>query len=160
MTVHASEKYAALIVTIGSRACAIPLSHVAEIMRPLPIEPIARMPDFIRGISLIRGIAVPVVDLTALVSNCVAGATYQRLVSVKLGDRRVALGVDGVVGVKNLDAAQFAELPPLFREGNAGPIEAIGMSDAQLLLILRATRLVPDEVWTRLELARSDRTDG
>ena len=141
----------ALIVMIGTRACAIPLLHVAETMRPLPVEPVAGMPDFVQGVSVIRGTPIPVVDLAALLENRGSSPTHGRFVTVKVGERRVALGVDRVVGVKNLDPARTGELPPLFRNSNAGLIEAIGASDAQLLFVLCAARLVPEEVWAILE---------
>ena len=58
-----------LVVTAGALDCGIPLSHVAEIMRPLPIEPIAGMPHFVRGIALIRGAPTPVVNLMAILNG-------------------------------------------------------------------------------------------
>jgi chemotaxis signal transduction protein len=36
-------------------------------------------------------------------------------------------------------------------------IEAIGTRDAQLLVVLRAARIVPDEVWTSLAKAEATR---
>ncbi|HEX7478651.1 MAG TPA: chemotaxis protein CheW [Polyangiales bacterium] len=155
--VRATEGSPALIVTVGARACAIPLHHVAETMRPLPIEPVAEMPDFVRGVSVIRGAPTPVIDLNALLGNGENSATYGRFVTMKLGERRVALGVDGVVGLRNLDSAQLGELPPILRDVAADLIEAIGTRDAQLLVVLRAARIVPDEVWTTLAAAQATR---
>ena len=62
MTVRAWERIPVLVVMVGARACAIPLDHVAETMRPLPIEPVAGTPGFVRGVSVIRGAPTPVVD--------------------------------------------------------------------------------------------------
>jgi purine-binding chemotaxis protein CheW len=155
MTVRVSEGRPALIVTVGARACAIPLHHVAETMRPLPIEPFAEMPDFVRGVSVIRGAPVPVVDLKALLENGETSATYGRFVTLKLGERRVAIGVDTVVGLRTLDSAQLGELPPILRDVTAGLIEAIGTRDAQLLVVLRSARIVPHEVWATLAAAEA-----
>jgi len=80
-------------------------------MRPLPIEPVAGTPGFVRGVSVIRGAPTPVVDLKALLENGENSATYGRFVTIKLGERRVAIGVDGVVGLTNLDSAQLGDLP-------------------------------------------------
>jgi purine-binding chemotaxis protein CheW len=154
-TVRACEKSPVLVVMVGGRACAIPLHHVKEIMRPLPIKPVAGTPGFVRGVSLIRGAPTPVVDLKALLENGENSATYGRFVTMKLGERRVAIGVDGVVGLRNLDSAQLGELPPILRDVAADLIEAIGICDAQLLLVLRAARIVPDEVWTTLAAAEA-----
>jgi purine-binding chemotaxis protein CheW len=136
----------ALIVTAGTRSCAIPLCHVAETMRPLPVEPLTGMPEFVRGVSVIRGAAVPVVDLAALLENGRPGATCGRFVTLKLGERRVAIAVDTVVGARDLQPAELGELPPILRDASAGLIEMIGTRDAQLLVVLRASCIVPDEV--------------
>jgi purine-binding chemotaxis protein CheW len=155
--VRAWEKSPVLIVMAGARACAIPLDHVAETMRPLPIEPVAGTPGFVRGVSLIRGAPTPVVDLKALLGNVENSATYGRFVTIKLGERQAAIGVDGVIGLANLDSAQLAELPPILEDVAAGLIEAIGTRDAQLLVVLRAARIVPDAVWTTLAAAEATR---
>jgi purine-binding chemotaxis protein CheW len=143
----------ALIVTVGACACAIPMRHVVETMRPLPIESVPEMPDFVRGVSLIRGAPVPVIDLGVLLEIGEPSASYGRFVTLRLGERRVALGVDAVIGSRNLDPAQLEQLPPLLHDGTADRIEAIGTRDAQLLLVLRAARIVPDAVWATLEKA-------
>lgn len=151
MTIGAAERDRALIVTIATRACAIPIHYVAETMRPLPIEAIAGMPDFVRGVSLIRGVPIPVIDLATLLRATDGSITYGRFVTLKIGGRRAAIAVDGVVGLRNLDLTQVGELPPLLRAAGADIIDAIGTCDAQLLVVLRAMRIVSDEVWRALE---------
>ena len=69
----------------------------------------------------------------------------------------MAVGVDGVVGLRNLDSAQLGELPPMLRDVAADLIEAIGTRDAQLLVVLRAARIVPDEVWATLAAGAATR---
>ena len=153
LTVRASEISPVLVVMLGARACAFPLQHVAETMRPLPIEPIAGTPGFVRGVSVIRGLPTPVVDLKALLENSDNSPSYGRFVTLKYDTRRVVTGVDSVVGLRNLDSAQLAELPPLLRDVTADLIESFATLDAQLLLVLHAARIVPDEVWATLAAA-------
>ena len=155
MTVDASESSLVLVVTVGARICALPLHHVVETMRPLPIEPVAGTPGFVCGVSVIRGTPTPVVDLKVLLENGENSAGYGRFVTLKLGERRVAIGVDGVVGMRNLNSAQLEELPPLLRDATADLIEAIGSRDGLLLVVLNTARIVPDEVWTSLAAAET-----
>ena len=153
LTVRASEISPVLVVMLGARACAFPLQHVAETMRPLPIEPIAGTPGFVRGVSVIRGLPTPVVDLKALLENSDNSPSFGRFVTLKYDARRVVIGVDSVVGLRNLDAAQLGELPPLLQDVTADLIDLFGTLDAQLLLVLHAARIVPDEVWSTLAAA-------
>ena len=150
LTVSATQVSPVFVVMVGARACAFPLHHVAETMRPLTIKHVAGTPGFVCGVSVIRGMPTPVVDLKALLENCENSPSYGRFVSLKLEDRRVVIGVDSVVGLINLDSTQMGELPPLLKDLDANLIESFGSRDAQLLLVLRAARIVPEEVWTTL----------
>jgi purine-binding chemotaxis protein CheW len=138
----------ALVVGVKGRRCAVLLHHVIEIMRPLPIEPIPGVPSFVQGVSIIRGIPTPVVDLGVLlgVPSCVA----DRFVTLRLGDRQVALSVDSVLGVSELDASKIRGLPPLLQEASKDVIETMGTLDEQLLVVLCAGWELPDEVWLAL----------
>jgi purine-binding chemotaxis protein CheW len=155
LNARTSEICPVFVVMVGARACAFPLHHVAETMRPLPIKPVAGMPGFVRGVSVIRGMPTPVVDLKALLENSENSSSYGHFVTLNLDARRVAIGVDSVVGLRNLDLSQLGELPPLLRDVTSELIESIGTRDAQLLLVLRASHIVPDEVWTTLAAAET-----
>jgi purine-binding chemotaxis protein CheW len=129
--------------------------YVAETMRPLPVAPVLGTPEYVRGLSVIRGAPVPVVDLPALL-DCRASGTSStgRFVTVKAGDRRFALAVDSVIGIRELDATQLEELPPLLRHADVDLIEAIGVADAQLLVVLRGARILSEEAWQAIEAGR------
>jgi purine-binding chemotaxis protein CheW len=119
-------------------------------MRPLPFRSVAGTPSFVRGVAIIRGAPTPVIDLKALLENSENSPSYGRFVSLKLEDRRIVVGVDSVVGLKHLDSLQLGELSPLLRDVKVDLIESFGTLDAELLLVLRAARIVPDEVWATL----------
>jgi purine-binding chemotaxis protein CheW len=155
LTSRALETSPVLVVMVGALACALPLHHVAETLRPLPIKPVAGTPSFVRGVSVIRGTPTPVVDLKALLENGENSPSYGRFVTLKLDDRRVAIGVDSVVGLRNLDSAQLGDLPPLLRDVSADLIESFRARDEELLLVLHAARIVPDDVWTTLAAAEA-----
>jgi purine-binding chemotaxis protein CheW len=141
----------ALLVWAGGRLCAVALEHVGEIMRPLPTEAVVGVPPFVRGIAVIRGVPTPVVDVAVLLDG--AHGTIGRFVTMNVGGWRVALGVGAVTGIRDLASVELAAMPPLLGGVGAELIEAIGAADSRLLVVLRAARVVPDEVWTRLAAA-------
>ena len=136
----------ALILGVQTRMCAVPLSHVIETMRPLPTEVISGVPEFVRGVAIIRGIPTPVVDLGA-----VMGASSEhggeRFVTVRAGSRQVALLVSTVLGIRDLDALTMNELPPLLQGASQDAIETIGTLDERLLEVLQDGWKLPEEVW-------------
>jgi purine-binding chemotaxis protein CheW len=104
---------------------------------------------------MIRGVPTPVVDLRALLENGECSATFGRFVTLKVADRQVAIIVDSIVGMRTLDSVEPGELPPMLRDVASGLIEAIATRDEQLLMVLRAASIVPDEVWTVFEAAQA-----
>ena len=59
----------ALILLAGDQLCALPVGHVGETMRPLPVETLAGGPPFAPGVSVIRGQPTPVVDLAEVLGR-------------------------------------------------------------------------------------------
>lgn len=129
----------ALLCRVGGRVCAIPLAEVVETLRPLPIEPMGGAPAFVLGAAVIRGRALPVVDAAQLLGE--PGGAPTRFVTVRAGDREVALAVDAVLGVGALTAAEVAQLPPLLGDAG-GVVAALASRDAALLVVLRGARVV------------------
>ncbi len=140
-----------LLCRLDNRLCALPLEQVVEIMRPLPVEPLAAAPPFVRGLSIIRGTPVPVVGTPVPVVDValLLGAPRNRstrYVTIRAGARHVAIEVGEVLGVRVLPLEKLQAVPPLFREATADVVSAIGAADDQLLLVLRSARLVPDSL--------------
>ena len=137
-----------LVVGVQGRLCAVSLTHVIEIMRPLSVEPISDVPPFVLGISIIRGIPTAVVDLGTLLG--MPGGATDRFVTLRVGGRQVAISVDSVLGVRELDLSKLGEVPPLLHGASKNAIEAMGTLDEQLLVVLCAGWELPDEVWQTL----------
>lgn len=139
-----------LLVRVGAQLCALAIEHVDETMRPLPVRAVAGVPSFVRGVAVIRGMPVPVVDAASLLGQPEA-ASPARFVAVKALERRVALAVDEVVGVKRLDPEQLSRLPPLLAAASDQVVAAIGILDTELLMVLRSGKLVPDDARAALD---------
>lgn len=131
---------------------AVPLGHVRETMRPLPVTPLADMPAFLVGVAVIRGVPTPVVDVASLILAPEA-TVPSRFVCVRVEERVVALAFDAVIGVRELPASVARGLPALLAQTATGIVEAIGVLDASLLLILGTALSIPESVWSRLESA-------
>lgn len=138
----------ALIVLAGDQPCALPLSAVGECLRPLPVRKLADVPAYVRGLSTIRGEAVPVLDLGLLVAGRSAEPT--RFVTVRSAHGPVALAVTAVEGVARLGAGAFESLPPAVSGAASGALSGLAVRDGEVLALLAALKLVPEELWPRL----------
>lgn len=150
----------ALVVRAHARACAIPIGYVVETMRRWPVAPLEGMPRFVLGVSVIRGAPTPVLDLGTLLDGggeTEASATSARFVTVTTGPRRFALAVDAVAGVRELNSGKLEALPRFMEGAARGAIEAVIAEDAELVVLLAAMRLVPDELSAALFRAEAPR---
>jgi purine-binding chemotaxis protein CheW len=132
-----------LLIRVGSQLAALPLSDVVETLRPLPCEAAPGAPPFVIGVSVIRGQPVTVVDLARLLGA--QAHTIGRFVTVRAGDRRIALAVDAVVGTEMLDPARLVALPPLLSAGS-DVVRALAALDRQLLVVLESGRAWADKI--------------
>jgi purine-binding chemotaxis protein CheW len=140
-----------LLCRAGAHLYGMPLEHVIESMRALPIDPVSGAPACVRGLSIIRGRPVAVVDPGLLLDD--RPTDPNRLVTIRVGRRTVALVAEEVVGIRAVTADQSRELPPLLKDAAGDRISAIATLDDELLFLLRAAKIVPEEVIDRLEVA-------
>lgn len=138
-----------LLVRAGAHLCAVPLDHVIEILRPQPLRRVMGVPAWIEGLAIIRGVATPVVDAACLLEGQASAEPVRRLALLSTSRGPVALGARDVIGVRRFDAGVL-NLPPLLSRERAEPIEATGTAGAELLLVLRASCLVPEAAWQTL----------
>lgn len=140
--VTASGVAHAVVFRAGAGLCAVLASSVHEVMRPLPVQPLSSPLACVLGAALIRGAAVPVVDVHALLTG-EAGTAIERYVVVRAATRRVALATGVVLGVLPLTALTLTEAPPLLSHAAADTMDALGRLDDELVTVLRAARLLP-----------------
>ncbi len=146
-----------LVTHVGGLLCALPIGHVVETMRPLPIEPIAAVGaelPFVAGVSVVRGAPIPVVDVARLLDQRAGAQTRFVIVRTSGSDARIALWVDAVIDVRSFERVAIADLPPLLQGANRDVVSAIGTLDRALLVVLNAGRVVPPEAWQAIR--RSD----
>ena len=154
MAVERSDYRPFLICRCNGWRCALPLEHVVETMRPLPVAPVAGAPDFVLGVAVVRGALAPVVDLTRVL-GAQADTRPQRFVTLRVGARQVALALESVIGVVTLPAALIQDTPPLTRTAAPGAVASITTHDAELLAVIEGSRLLSDDAWRVLEAAEA-----
>lgn len=151
-----------LVFRVHNHLAAIGLVHVTEVLRPLPVEPLAGMPPYVQGICVLRGRPVPVVDVARLLGRDdgerggsrerAAAHKSERFVGVRTGTQTAALVVDTVVGIRDVPLDLLHDLSSVT---NSATCAAVGTVDAEPLLLLAAARLIPESVWETLEEAAS-----
>jgi purine-binding chemotaxis protein CheW len=134
----------ALLFRAGSRLCAVRSDDVIETMRPLTTRPLAGTPAFVRGVSIVRGVPTPVVDVARLLGG--ERAEVCRFVAVRTEHGPVVFATGAVLGIRTTAPGDGSGHPGLV--GAAGRLVAgVGVLDGEPVLLLQSRRVVPDEVW-------------
>jgi purine-binding chemotaxis protein CheW len=127
---------------------AMRLGYVTEVVRPLPVEPLAGVPPFVRGFCVLRGVPTPVVDIRVLLGGEPAAAARPgRFVGTSTDRSTVALAVDEIIGIRNLPLDLLYDLPTAFAPDMCESVAAAGVEP---MLVLSSARVVPDSVWAVL----------
>ena len=135
-----------LVFRAGRLLCALHLDEVIETMRPLAVHPLAGTPAFVRGISIMRGIPAPVIDVARLLGGTDAPAS--RFVAVRTGRGPIAFATGEVLGIQPIIAAETErQYTPLLGVAPTRLVAAIGTLHTEPLFLMQSMRLVPDEVW-------------
>ncbi|WIM93677.1 chemotaxis protein CheW [Actinoplanes oblitus] len=145
----------ALVFRAGPLYCALTLNEVLETMRPLPTRPLAGTPPYVLGLTILRGEPAPVIDVTRLLTGTTS--EIDRYVAVRAGRGPVACATGPVLGVRTVEATAPDGPNTLFTGASRSLVAAVGTIGTEPLLVLRAIRTVPDEVW---ELAGRDGGTG
>jgi purine-binding chemotaxis protein CheW len=145
-----------LIVRAGGRLCGLPLSSVVEIMRPLPVQALAGLPAYLRGLAVIRGQPLPVVDVSTLLAG-VADDRIGRFLTMRGEGRPFSLAVEAVLGMRAVDRTGLRAIPEL-REPARELVDSVGALGTELLTVLKASRAFSDEMWAGIHQAQGPRS--
>jgi purine-binding chemotaxis protein CheW len=98
-----------VVFTLDEYLYALPLPAVKKVIHAVEIRHLPKAPEIISGIINIKGQIIPVVDIRkrfGLVAREID--PDDRLIIADTGKREVAILVDTVTGIKNLEPRQFS----------------------------------------------------
>src|SRR4051794_30092171 len=110
-----SAGMASLVFRAGPLLCALRLDEVVETMRPLETRPLGGTPAFVKGISVLRGVPTPVIDVARLLGG--GDAVAERYVVARTERGPVALATGLVLGIRNVDPDASANGHPALLGG-------------------------------------------
>ena len=120
---------------------------VREIIRTVPITPVPRTPDFIRGVVNLRGTIIPVVDLRMKFDMESGPIEDGCIIVVESRGVRMGVIVDRVAEVLEIDAKDIEDAPAFAPDVVTDYILGIGKSKDGVKLLLDIDKVLsPDEL--------------
>jgi purine-binding chemotaxis protein CheW len=145
---------------VGGEECGLDIGSITEVVRPLKITPLPRMPEFVEGVINLRGLIIPIVDLRKrfalakisddrramrmiITRGAVPGATGA-------GKELLGLVVDSVNEVLQMPEKDIEPPPSAATGENADFITGMGKVGDRLIILLDITRILSQQERTAL----------
>lgn len=132
-----------LVFELANELYAIPANLVREVARFRSFTLVPGAPAALPGVISMRGAVTPVVDLrAALRLPTIEPNRAARFILVRLSDIDMALIVDRVYDLEELDVRQFLPTPVTLDQGRVGLVSNIAQHNEQTLALLDLEALV------------------
>lgn len=159
---HLAGKY--MTFKVDNQVYGLGIMRVREIIRPLDITRIPRVPEFLRGVINLRGKVIPVIDLRmtfGMPAIELGSESVIIVVQYRCGNQDTTAGilVDEVVEVLDI-AASNIEPPPTYagESLDADFILGIGKHNDIVLFLLDVSRVLVGEEQLLAGLSKTDET--
>ena len=141
-----------LVFSLGEEEYAIDILKVQEIRGYENVTRIANAPAFIKGVTNLRGIIVPIVDLRIkfhLDTIEYGGQTV--VIVVNVGERVVGIVVDGVSDVMTLTPEQIKPAPEFGVTLSSDFLSGLGSLEDRMLVLVDIDKLLTSEEMALVE---------
>lgn len=135
-----------LVFTLGDEEYGIDILKVQEIRGYDQVTRIANTPAFIKGVTNLRGVIVPIIDLRVKFSQQDVSYNENTVVIVlNFSQRVVGIVVDGVSDVLSLSADQIRPAPEFAVTLSTEYLTGLGALDERMLILVDIEKLLSSE---------------
>jgi len=143
-----------LVFTLGDEEYGIDILKVQEIRGYDQVTRIANTPDFIKGVTNLRGVIVPIVDLRVKFSQQDVEYNDNTVVIVlNFGQRVVGIVVDGVSDVLSLASDQIRPAPEFAVTLSTEYLTGLGALGDRMLILVNIEKLLNSDEMALLDSA-------
>ncbi len=151
-----------VVFRLGKELYGINISYVNAIENAQQVVRVPNASSNIKGIINLRGEVIPVVNLRAkfnVPDTAAPGET--ELVIINLERNKIALEVDGVEEIHNIDAADIADMPVIAKGMGVEYFESVAKANGRLIIMINPHELLSeDESRTVDKLTESTETNN
>ncbi|WP_433637280.1 chemotaxis protein CheW [Kluyvera georgiana] len=141
-----------LVFTLGNEEYGVEILKVQEIRGYDRVTRIANTPDFIIGVTNLRGVIVPIVDLRVKFQQVVGEFNENTVIIIlNIGERVVGIIVDGVSDVLSLTSEQIRPAPDFSVTLSTEYLLGLGSVDERMLILVDIEKLLNSEEMALVE---------
>jgi purine-binding chemotaxis protein CheW len=136
-----------LTFSLGEEEYAVELDVVNEIIKTREVTEIPRVPSFIRGVISLRGIIVPVFDLSRRLNiGVVDDCKSTRIVVCQKEGKLAGLLVDCINQVVKISVCNIEPPPTVLSGLDRDFVEGVGRVDGRMLILLNLSHVINAEL--------------
>ncbi len=136
-----------LTFSLGNEDYALDINSIHEIIKPREITDIPRVPEFILGIISLRGIILPVFDLTRrLRLGSAEVSPHSRIIICEYGECTAGLLVDHINQVVRIKKEEIEPPPAVLSGLDRDLIEGVGRQEGKMMILLNLKCVLDPEL--------------
>jgi len=153
ITVTAEEEDAAapvnelelLAFNVGSEEYAVKLSDMREIIRSQTITPIPRSPEYLRGVTFLRGKILPVIDLGKRLGLEWESGMLQKIIVISASNAPLGILIGSGIDVLRCRENEVLPPPSTLDESEIGIIEGVVNINNRFISVLNVNNILKAE---------------
>ena len=127
---------------LGDQHLGVDIMAIREIRAWSPTTPLPNVPAHVRGVVNLRGVVLPVIDLSQRLGwGTTEPSARHVIIVVRIGDQLQGIVVDAVSDIVTLGAEDCQPVPDVGDAAAAAYLEGIATLDDRLIMILALDRL-------------------
>lgn len=140
-----------VVFNIGNESYGVEIDSVESIIKMQDITKLPHAPEFVEGVTNLRGSVVPIVDLRKRFGlECEAPTRDTRIMIINLNDTLVGMVVDSVTQVVRISEDAIEPPPQMSVTANSAFIKGIAKFDNMLIILLDLKKVLSNEERDRL----------
>lgn len=135
-----------IVFKLGEEEYGVEILQVQTIERMLPITRVPHAPEFVEGVSNLRGSVVPIIDLRKRLDLEPKEPTNEsRIITVKMGELMVGMIVDAASDVVKVPTSAIEPPPSVIGGVEANYLEGVAKLEDRLLILLKLSEVLKKE---------------
>jgi purine-binding chemotaxis protein CheW len=132
-----------VVFELANELYGIDIAVVESIIKVQAITQLPQTPDYIKGVTNLRGTVLPVIDLRIRFGLGVQKDTKQtRVIIVTMGNIKVGMMVDSVSEVLRVSDESIEPLPPMVNSANSVFLKGIVRLENRLIILLEVEKVL------------------
>ncbi len=145
------EEFKAVIFKLDSEEYGVDINRVLSIEKEQEIVPVPNTASYIKGIINLRGEVIPVYSLRDKFKRPEKNSDDQQYIIVSINGVSMALEVDGVDKIHNIEEDDIFDAPPIILNEHTGFVDKVLKNDKKLVIIMNIDKLLSKDELSKVE---------